>query len=670
MGINLQNKFGFCKHIAHPYLCDKFDIMNITRILTFCLLLTCKIYAQEKGVELNPVTVSATVTPQQISKTGRNIVIISQETIKKIPANSIDEMIRYLPGVEVQSRGPMGTQSNITIRGGTFQQVLIILDGIRLNDPLTGHFNSYIPITPDEIDRIEILKGPAAVLYGTEAVGGVVHIITKSFTGKHKNNSHRMMAQIASGEFGLTNAQASGSFQKNKTNGSVSLITNNATGQSLRGARGYFNLTTLNASLRQEIGKSWSIAYRFGLDDRSFNAQNFYTARLSDTATEYVYSIWNHLKTSYQKNRHSLTIDLGDKSTNDEYRFNKNLTPNLNKSRLQQAQLIYQYKVSEETNLSVGTQYIRRSIASNDRGDHAVQNAAGFAFVQTVIAKKLNFLPGFRAEWNERSGWIVLPQINMSYPYKKFNLRAAVGQTARDADFTERFNNYQRNPVPSGNRIGNPNLVAEKALSYEIGTDYLFNENLRLSTSFFGRNHNDLIDWIRTPYANMPRRDNLSTTSSNGAPSNFDLASNIATVQTLGAELDLHYQKTFGDHKVNAGLGTIWMESKSSDTIPSLYVSNHARFLINFYIAYRYKWIGLSLNGLYKERNTPPAVNGLVPLSSSYMLINAKADINLLKDKLTFFIQADNLFDQNYADILGSIMPSRWLSGGIKFIMD
>ncbi len=629
----------------------------------FGLIMTHSNWAQNT-VQLDQVTISSAMTPQQISKTGRNIVVIFQEIIKKLPANSIDEIIRYLPGIEVQSRGPMGTQSNITIRGGTFQQVLIILDGIRLNDPLTGHFNSYIPITPDEIERIEILKGPAAVLYGTEAVGGVVHIITKSFAGKHKKDSHRLMAQVASGEYGLTNGQASGSFQKNKTNGSVSLITNNATGQPIRGARGYFNLTTLNASLRQEIGKSWSIAYRFGLDDRTFNAQNFYTARLSDTATEYVSGTWNHIKTTYQKNRHSLTLDLGDKRTTDEYRFNKNLNPNLNKSRLQQAQLIYQYKLSEQTTLSAGTQYIRRSIISNDRGNHAVQNAAGFAFVQTVVAKKLNLLPGFRAEWNERSGWIVLPQLNMSYPYKKFNFRAAAGQTARDADFTERFNNYQRTPVPSGNRIGNPDLIAEKAFSYEIGTDYSLNENLKVSTSFFGRNHNDLIDWVRTPYANMPRQVNLVSTG------NYDLASNIATVQTLGIELDLHYQKTFGDHKINAGAGMIWMESKSSDTVPSLYVSNHARFLINFYTAYRYKWIGISLNGLYKERNTPPAVNGLVPLSSSYMLINAKADVNLLKDKLTIFIQADNLFNQSYADILGSIMPSRWLSGGVRLIME
>lgn len=111
----------------------------------------------------------------------------------------------------------MGAQSNITIRGGTFQQVLIILDGIRLNDPLTGHFNSYIPIAPAEIERIEILKGASSAVYGTEAVGGVVHIITKTFAGKKLKDGYKANAQLTAGEFGLLNIQAGAGFHKNKT---------------------------------------------------------------------------------------------------------------------------------------------------------------------------------------------------------------------------------------------------------------------------------------------------------------------------------------------------------------------------------------------------------------------------------------------------------------------
>jgi vitamin B12 transporter len=620
-------------------------------VMIICTCFSLTGFAQEENKdekELDPITITGTLTPSIISKTGRNIIVVKGDQLNKLPVQSIDELIRYIPGVEVQSRGPMGAQSNITIRGGTFQQVLIILDGIRLNDPLTGHFNSYIPIAPSEIERIEILKGASSAVYGTEAVGGVVHIITKTFASRNQKNGGFGNAQLTLGEYGLVNLQAGGGFHKNKTTGSVGMITNNAKGQPLRGTKGYFNLTTLSASLKQEIGKSWSIAYRFGLDDRNFNAQNFYTARLTDTATEYVNSTWNHLKTEFRKNKHFVSLDLGSKKTLDEYRFNKSLSPNVNNSTLQQALLIYKY--------------INRKITSNDRGDHEVATAGFFALLSTKIGKALFLNPGVRADWNERSGWELLPQINANYRYEGFLFRAGVGRTGRDADFTERFNNYQRSNVPGGNRIGNPDLMSETSISYEFGVDYFLGKNFKIGTTWFERFHEDLIDYVRTPYANMPRQVNLVPGAS------YDLAKNISKVNTTGIETDIQYNQSFGTaHNINAGIGFIWMRSRSSDTIPSLYVSNHAKEFINFFASYRYKSIGISVNGLFKERNVQPAPVGIVPLSRTYFLVNLRLDVYAGKQQnVAFFLQADNLFDKNYSDILGSVMPGRWIMTGIK----
>jgi vitamin B12 transporter len=637
-------------------------IFNRFLIALYFSIFSFELFAQDKTIELDPVTISASLSPQQISKTGRNITIITQETIQKLPANSIDEIIRYLPGIEVQSRGPMGAQSNITIRGGTFQQVLIILDGIRLNDPLTGHFNSYIPITPDEIERIEILKGPAAVLYGTEAVGGVVHIISKTFSQKNKKEGYRLVGQVIGGDYGLMNGQGSASFQKNKTSASSSFISNNADGQTLRGAKGFFNLNTLTASIKQSISKSWNIAYRFGLDDRNFNAQNFYTTLPIDTATEKVKSQWHQFKAQYEKKQHLLIIDMGSKQLRDEFRLNNKFSANINESTLEQAQLTYQFRFTGSTNITAGSQYIRRSINSNDRGNHILQNASGFIMFNAYIANNILLSPGFRAEWNERRGWEMLPQANLSYAYKKFNFRGNIGRTARDADFTERFNNYQKSRVISG-RIGNPNLTAETAESYEVGADYIASKNLKFSATVFERNHTNLIDWTGTPYTNMPRKINLVDTGK------YQLASNIASVITKGIELDVQYLRSFGKHDLETTIGAIWMESSSSNKTPSLYVSNHARLLVNLRITYRHQWLGLTINGLYKERNEQSAKD-MIPLSPSYMLFNARANVYLMKNKLTLFVQADNVFDQNYSDILGSVMPNRWLMGGVKLMID
>ncbi|MFO0414844.1 MAG: TonB-dependent receptor, partial [Bacteroidota bacterium] len=258
----------------------------ITSLLVLFLFISAR--AQESQNELDPVTISASMFPNQQSKTGRNIIVVDGEALRKYPVNSVDELLRYLPGIEVQSRGPMGTQSNITLRGGTFQQVLIVIDGMRINDPLTGHFNSYFPISPEEIDRIEILKGASSAVYGTEAVGGVIHIITKTFSGIKNKKYRSVSAQLSSGQFGLRNGQAGFTVHQNKTIVSGGILQNYAEGQTLRGTKGFFNLSTISLSAKHFFNDNFSLAYRTAYDDRNFNAQNFYTQLIIDTATERV----------------------------------------------------------------------------------------------------------------------------------------------------------------------------------------------------------------------------------------------------------------------------------------------------------------------------------------------------------------------------------------------
>jgi iron complex outermembrane receptor protein len=624
--------------------------------------------AQQKEIELDPITVTASLTPVSASKTGRNILIIKGDVLQKLPVQSIDELLRYVPGVEVQSRGPMGAQADFTIRGGTFQQVLVILDGIRLNDPLTGHFSSYIPISPAEIDRIEVLKGASSAIYGTEAVGGVIHIISKTFANKKQNNGHKINAQLTAGDYGLFNAQAGAFIHQKNTTASVGLITNNTKGQQLRGTKGYFNVTTISGSVKQKLGENTSVAYRFGYDDRDFNAQNFYTTRPSDTATESVISRWHHLKLVHQKNKHSFSFDAGYKEANDVYRFYKSLSPNVNNSSLFQSLVLHDYAINEKSTITSGMQFISRKIISNDRGNHEVSNAGVFVVLNQKVGKALQLNPALRIDWNERAGWELIPQLNASYRYESFLFRGSIGRTTRDADFTERFNNYNRKGLRSG-RIGNPDLTSETSLSYEAGADYFVNTSFKVSVTWFERFQNNLIDYVLTPYANMPRKDNLDPTPSPGTTTNtYELASNINKVNTTGIETDLQYTHQFNEtHSLSGGVGFVWMRSRSSDTIPSIYVSNHARELVNFNVMYRYKRIGISTNGLFKARRPQQAPAGLfVPITANYFILNTRLDLFLLKDKLGVFVQADNIFNRRYSDLLGSIMPTRWVMGGVK----
>ena len=181
-------------------------------------LIVCSITkAQSIDSLLNTVTVTASLQELPASKTGRNITSIGGAYFSQLPIHSLDDLLKYLPGIEVQQRGPAGSQADIIIRGGTFQQVLVMLDGLRLNDPNTGHFSAYIPISPSEIERVEILKGAASGIYGSEAVGGVVQVITKTFAAKRNVVQQQLQIQANAGQYGMFGVNAGGFYQKGKT---------------------------------------------------------------------------------------------------------------------------------------------------------------------------------------------------------------------------------------------------------------------------------------------------------------------------------------------------------------------------------------------------------------------------------------------------------------------
>ncbi|HEY4481802.1 MAG TPA: TonB-dependent receptor [Candidatus Brocadiaceae bacterium] len=635
--------------------------------------------SQETSTTLDPVSVSASLTPMTTSKTGRNIVVIKGEKFSNLPVHSIDELLRYVPGVEVQARGPMGSQSDIVLRGGTFQQVLIILDGIRLNDPNTGHFNSYIPISPAEIDRIEILKGASSAIYGSEAVGGVINIITKTFSaklmssespanaGRHGGRKKQLTVQTSAGEYGLWNINAGGFYRKGKTAISGGMLTNNADGQLQRGTRGFFKNTNASLSFSHFFNDNWQISLRSAYDKRKFSAQNFYTTYVSDTAKEKVESYWNQLQLIYKQGTNKFSLNAGYKNVSDQYAFNPRITPNKNKSQLLQAIAIYEKQFSTNSTILAGGQFQNKIIHSNDRGNHDVKQAAAFAVLNQAIGEYFAVSPALRLDWDERAGSELVPQVNLSFKKGSWQLRGSAGKTIRQADFTERYNNYNKTLVTSGS-IGNPELEAERSFSYEAGVDYLLRSarndeggGLKISATLFRREQQKVIDWTTTPYSQMPRKDNLSPTGT------YALAKNIAKVNTSGLETDVQFNGELGNQQsIWATVGVVWLDRETSDAVPSFYISSHAKLLTNFNVLYNWRWLNVSVNGIYKHRAPQSATAINAKLSGDYFVMNVKAEGFIWKKRLSVFVEADNVFDKSYSDLLGSQMPGRWLMGGVR----
>lgn len=622
--------------------------------------------AQE--ISLDPVTVTASLIEKRASETGRNIAVIKGEYFANLPVNSIDDLLRYIPGLEVQARGPMGSQSDIVLRGGTFQQTLVVLDGLRLNDPNTGHFSSYIPITPSEIERIEVLKGASSAIYGSEAVGGVIHVISKTFAARlasdksdQQVNKSGVSASIAGGDYGLFNVNAGGFIQKNKLAFSAGVLSNNADGVQQRGTNGYFHNNTASASAQYAFSPEWHVGIRSSFDHRDFSAQNFYTTFASDTANEQVKTFWNQIKVGYKKGKSAISLDGGYKYVQDQYLYNSVSIKNNSKSQLWQGLITWQQTFSDNTNLIAGLNYQRKNIASNDRGNHTLNQLAPFVTFSQRIGAYFTMSPSIRFDYRQHLGTETVPQINLSFKKDNWQLRGSAGKTIRDADFTERYNNYGKKLVTGGS-VGNPDLKAERSFSYEAGADWFLAGNLKLSGTYFQRLQRDLIDFTTTPYANMPRKENLLTTDT------FALAGNIATVNTTGFEIDLQYTKAIAEKQnLYFHAGFTRLSSESSNLTPSFYVSSHAKLLTNFSAIYRIHGFSLSISGLYKTRAGREATAIQAAVSKQYFLLNSKVEYTMLNRMLTAFIQADNVLNTRYSDLLGAQMPGSWMMGGLRF---
>jgi len=258
------------------------------RLFTFftTIILAHSLTAQDV-TSLDTVLVTASNLSLRTHETGRNITVIDGKDIALLPTNSLDELFQAIPGIEVQSRNGFGAQADILMRGGTFTQTLILLDGMRLNDPLTAHFNGNIPVTAAEIQRIEVMRGPAAAVYGPDAVGGVINIITKTFANRQKGKIDAS-GQIFLGENQLIQANQGISLVGDQFVLGGGLAVTQSAGQeipaqmidsstTLDAYRNYFDIKTAGASLGTNITDNLSFLVHTAFDYRDFSSRYFYT---------------------------------------------------------------------------------------------------------------------------------------------------------------------------------------------------------------------------------------------------------------------------------------------------------------------------------------------------------------------------------------------------------
>ena len=600
------------------------------------------------------------------ARTGRHVTVIRADAIQHMPVNSIDELLRYLPFMEIQSRGAFGVQSDILMRGGTFNQMLVLLDGMRVNDPLTGHFNSYIPVSVVEIDRIEVYRGPASTVYGADAVGGVVNIITKNFLPGKAEDRLEGRVEAWYGQYELIRSNTGFNLKKGKWKLGAGFSYNASEGHPLGSdsLRGDFRLGTVSMSLAVDLSENIQLAVRSAYDNRLFNAQYFYTNSPWDLSREQVKRWWNQLQLKLQLGpSNSLTLQAAYVSTTDSFLFNPAFPANLHETRYQQYQANHLYQSATGLRIASGVQVDHRGIVSNDRGDRTHLHTGIYTMLSYTLPLELSVSGGLRLDYDEVYGIELMPQVNLAYPSGDWLIRGSAGRSIRSPDFTERFiSTGLEGPLAPGRNMGNPFLVAERAWSLDAGFDRRLGQDVKLGMTGFYRFSRDLIDYIITPAEDIPGGDNLIPGEE------YFFAQNIGLMNTWGLESWLSGQHSLQKETViDWGLSYQGLLSSSDSAIVSKYLSAHAKNLIQARIGFRTSLLNLHLHTMYKNRDAEVAREINQALTPDYMIWNLRADAYLLKHSLVLSLQVNNLFNRHYSDILGASMPGRWILGGIAW---
>ncbi|HIE15825.1 MAG TPA: TonB-dependent receptor [Bacteroidales bacterium] len=611
-------------------------------------------FAQNDTIKLSSVTISDYYAPKQLKNTARIIQVINKKEISSIPAQSVNELLMQISQVDIRQRGVGNIQSDISIRGGTFNQVLILLNGIIINDPQTGHFNLDLPISLADIQRIEILEGPASNLYGPYALNGAINIVTET-----QDNKNEIFAKLSGGYFNYYKGAASVKYHTGKVQQLIS------TGKI--GSDGYRNNTDYQTfhgfyQLSAPIRKN-NILFQAGLNNKKFGANSFYSATFPEQYEE-TKTFFSSIKFSGGKKIHYSPL-LGWRRRYDYFLLKRNNPDFYKNNHLTDVfQLEIPFHITSKIgNTAFGSGIRKEIIYSTALGDIirptvSIPNDTGyyplgthrktfhFFLDHTYFFKNIYLNGGIMINSLNMEKPEVFPSLNISYRflnyYKWFGL---INKSLRYPTFTELY-------YPGLQNTGNPNLKPEKALSFETGLK-LHYKDISGHISLFKRYANNVIDWIKKTDTSIWE------------------SSNITTLTTYGTSVSLTYHFNERSNKFLSFKKIIFNYQyvdniKNETEFISHYALEYLKHKLNLLMVTNFtKNFEWTVTCSYNDRNGQYYdENNILKPYNPYFLINTKLDYSL--KNICFFAEIQNILNKEYINFGAIPMPGRMIFIGIS----
>lgn len=581
-------------------------------------------HAQEKSTDIETIEIQGKLFSTPYKSANQNITVITREEILNSPAKSIDEILQQVTGMDIRRRGANGVQSDIGFRGSSFEQVLLLLNGIRMNDSQTGHNSMNLPVDLDDVERIEVIKGPAARRFGQNAYAGVINIVTKINPGK------RIKVNVEGGDYEtyelgfnaqLGNEKFSNSLQANSS-----------------GSQGYMYNTDYeirNVFYQSKLNiKDGNIRLQAGFSEKKFGANGFYDSKAATEQYEEVQASVISLAHQQTLGKLKLNSNVYWRRGQDMYLFNRQ-KPEIYRNMHIGNNVGGEVNSSYEWGLGttgIGVELRKEFLASNNLGErNRFVSQVFFEHHFSLLDKKLNISPGISWANYSNEGNFFYPGLDIGYSLNQNNkVYGNVARVHRIPTFTDLY-------YTSKTEQGNPNLLPENAVYAEIGYQFQ-TKNILAKLSGFLRDTNNAIDWTKKkPEDPVWYAQNIGETTIKGIEAEFSYRMNNWLKYTVGY--------TYLDNRLNKPAdfsARYLLDNLKHQLIAKL----ETRFLKSFINEVVYR---------YNERLN----NG------SYNLVDDK--LSFVKKDFSVYVLVNNVTNTSYTETFGVEMPQRWFHIGLSY---
>ena len=474
------------------------------RLLFLCLFLFLPLNlcgAQTPEPTLPPVFVTSTRTEIPLQQVTTSASEITTQDIQQQEAVMVLDTLRSVPGLEVVQSGSRGNATSVFIRGADADHVLVLVDGVEVNSTTLGAFD-FAHLTTDNVERIEIIRGSGGTLYGSQAIGGVINIITKRGQGPLEAGA------TVEGGNGWTNRQA---FTLKGSAGNLGYFFSGSHlgTQGFRSVNDDYRNVSSSARLDYQATENARLTGIFQFVKTNlglFNNNNFASQpdpNAREAVTQYlakgewqqkILPNWDYRISGSMFKEHFTDTDDVDNCVFLGFPCDSSRTHDIFRTRIDTGELQTNYRFGEWSTTTFGSQYQRRSADTSGGIDNAIRNLGYYLQEQLqFLDQRLIMIPGIRLDDNQSFGTAWTPSFSAAYLFRETGTKI---KTSYAKGFKAPTLNELFFPAAFGcPAFGNPNLKPERSWELDAGVEQnLLSERVKVGATYFHREVKNLIE--------------------------------------------------------------------------------------------------------------------------------------------------------------------------------